>query len=247
MIATPAEDMTWIAILTLGFVLGLRHATDADHVVAVSTIVGRERNPRAALAVGALWGLGHTVTVTLVGCAIVLLGVVIPPRLGLSMEMTVAVMLVVLGGMNVATSLQRSPLAVTDGGELEHGSSAAATPEARPARGAVRPVVVGAVHGLAGSAGLALLVLATIRDTLGAVLYMAVFSAGTICGMTLLTSVWAVPLYMASSRWRARTLAIEEALGRLTGLVSIGFGLFLFYQIGFVNGLFTSSPSWTPH
>ena len=84
--------MTLLAILALGFFLGMRHATDSDHVVAITTIVSRERSPRSALWIGALWGLGHSVTILLVGGAIVLCGWVIPPRVGLSMEMSVAVM-----------------------------------------------------------------------------------------------------------------------------------------------------------
>lgn len=86
--------MTLLPILALGFFLGMRHATDADHVVAVSTIVSRERSLRAAARVGVLWGIGHTLTILVVGGAIILFGVVIPPRLGLGMEFSVAIMLV---------------------------------------------------------------------------------------------------------------------------------------------------------
>src|SRR5438552_12923166 len=88
-------SMTLFAILALGFFLGMRHATDSDHVIAVTTIVSRARSARAALWVGALWGLGHSATILAVGGAIVLFGWIIPPRLGLSMEMSVAVMLIV--------------------------------------------------------------------------------------------------------------------------------------------------------
>ncbi|HLB09196.1 MAG TPA: hypothetical protein VK617_06660, partial [Gemmatimonadaceae bacterium] len=86
-----------IALLMLGFVLGIRHATDPDHVIAVTTIVTRERTPLAATAIGAAWGVGHTLTILIVGGGIIVFGWVIPPRLGLSMEFSVGVMLVVLG------------------------------------------------------------------------------------------------------------------------------------------------------
>ena len=104
--------MSLLAILALGFFLGMRHATDADHVVAVTTIVSRERSPRSAIGIGALWGLGHTATILLVGGAIVVFGLVIPPRLGLSMELSVACMLIVLGrdepdGRPTSTSTRR--------------------------------------------------------------------------------------------------------------------------------------------
>src|ERR1700689_2639930 len=101
-----AGGMSLGAILTLGFFLGMRHATDADHVVAVTAIVSRQRSLRAALPVGVLWGLGHTMTLLLVGGAILVLGVVIPPRLGLGMELAVAFVLVALGAVNVRSVLR---------------------------------------------------------------------------------------------------------------------------------------------
>src|SRR5690348_2240766 len=90
-----------LAIVTIGLVLGVRHATDADHVVAVTTIVSRERSLRAAAILGGLWGVGHTVTIVLVGGAIILFNVAIPPRVGLLMELSVSVMLIVLGAWNL--------------------------------------------------------------------------------------------------------------------------------------------------
>ena len=86
-----------VSFLFLGFFLGMRHATDADHVVAIATIVSRERSMAGSALIGAAWGAGHTITVMAVGTAIIVFGVVIPPRLGMSMEFAVGVMLVVLG------------------------------------------------------------------------------------------------------------------------------------------------------
>ena len=224
--------MTLIAVLVLGFFLGMRHATDADHVVAVTTIVGRKRTTRAALAVGALWGLGHSVTLLVVGGAIVLFGVVIPPRLGLSMEMSVAVMLIVLGAMNLSGALRSIDRAA-------HGASAPELEE----RHALRPVVIGVVHGLAGSAAVALLVLATIREAAWAVFYLAVFGIGTVAGMMLLTTAMAMPIAAASRRFGS----VERRLAHATGVLSIAFGLFLAYRIGIVDGLFLGQASWSPH
>lgn len=230
--------MSLLAVLALGFFLGMRHATDADHVVAVTTIVSRERTVRAAMGVGALWGIGHTLTIFLVGGAIVLFGLTIPARLGLSMEFSVAVMLVVLGVMNVTGAMQRLEEAAHEGkaGAGEAGA------HSHGRRGSARPLIIGIVHGLAGSAAIALLVLATIRDTGSALLYLLVFGAGTVLGMMLLTSAMAIPVAAASRRFGSpgRTLA------RVTGLASIAFGLFLAYQIGFVDGLFLDHPTWSP-
>src|SRR5215212_8720603 len=91
-----------LPLLALGFFLGMRHATDSDHVVAVTTILSREKTLRAASLVGAFWGIGHTFTIMLVGGSIILFGLVLPPRLGLTLELSVALMLVVLGTINVA-------------------------------------------------------------------------------------------------------------------------------------------------
>src|SRR6202023_2121071 len=91
-----------LGIVLLGFFLGMRHATDPDHVIAVTTIVSRERTMLHAALIGALWGLGHTITILTVGSAIILFGLVIPPRVGLSMEMSVCLMLVLLGVLNLS-------------------------------------------------------------------------------------------------------------------------------------------------
>jgi high-affinity nickel-transport protein len=198
-------------VLALGFLLGMRHATDPDHVVAVSTIVTRQRTLRDGVRMGAAWGLGHTVTIILVGGAIVTFRLVIPPALELTMEMTVGLMLIVLGVWNITSVVQR----------------------AREALGVLRPLVVGLVHGLAGSAGVALLVLTTIGDARWALAYLVLFGVGTIVGMMLITLVIAAPV-MAASR---RLANVAGHLRVASGLLSLGFGLVLVYRIGFVSGL----------
>ena len=244
-----------LSILLFGFVLGMRHATDPDHVVAVAAIVSRERSIRGAALIGSLWGVGHTVTILLVGGAIVLFGVVIPPRVGLTMELSVAVMLVLLGGLNLVSVVRRVAAIATaneHGHPHERGHSHAridatlARADARLGRvrayQLVRPLVVGVVHGLAGSAAVALLVLGTIRDTRWAMGYLVVFGAGTIAGMLLITLALALP-FAAAAR---RAERFHQALTFGSGLVSLVFGLFLVYHIGFVDGLFTAHPAWTP-
>ena len=232
--------MTLFAILALGFFLGMRHATDSDHVIAVTTIVSRARSARAALWVGALWGLGHSATILTVGGAIVLFGWVIPPRLGLSMEMSVAVMLIVLGAMNLSGALTRiNQIAHRhQHGEALDDSSA---PHVH-VRGPLRPLVIGVVHGLAGSAAVALLVLATIKSASMALVYLAIFGAGTVAGMMLLTMAMSLPISAISRRFDN----VEHLMARVTGLVSIAFGLFLAYRIGIADGLLFGVPHWDP-
>ena len=232
--------MTLLALLALGFLLGLRHATDADHVVAVTTLVSRERSSRAALVLGAAWGVGHTLTLVVVGGAIVLFGIAIPPRLGLSLEMTVALMLILLGAANLKRS--SAPAGV-------HTHAGTPVPTSWPARLAgllrrgSRSLAVGVVHGLAGSAAVALLVLASVGRAHSALVYLAVFGVGTVAGMLLLTATLAVPLKLAAARF----VSAERFLARTTGALSLAFGLFLAYRIGFVDGLLLGATAWTPH
>src|SRR3989337_1473579 len=90
-----------LALAGFGFLLGMRHATDADHVIAVTTILSRSRRFLHGTLIGALWGLGHTITVALVGVLIIGFNVVIPPPVGLAMEFAVALMLIALGILNL--------------------------------------------------------------------------------------------------------------------------------------------------
>jgi high-affinity nickel-transport protein len=264
-----------LPLLFLGFFLGMRHATDADHVIAVTTIVSRERSAWLAVLIGVAWGVGHTLTIVAVGGAIVLFGVVIPPRVGLAMEFSVAVMLVLLGAVNLGGIVRRLGTGLRvdrhghallhshphahgdyvhthphDHGPDSHGHAEDETPQARLDRmfgrlglyRTVRPLVVGVVHGLAGSAAVALLVLAPIRDPLAAGAYLLVFGAGTIAGMVLMTMAIGVPFAYTS----ARLARLHRGLGVAAGLLSLAFGLWLAYQIGVVDGLFTARPRWTP-
>jgi high-affinity nickel-transport protein len=220
--------MNLAPVLALGFLLGMRHATDADHVIAVSTIVSRERTFRAAAPIGILWGIGHTLTVVTIGGAIILFGVAIPPRLGLAMELAVAIMLVGLGLTNVVAA-RRDAHAHDDAHRAR-------------TRHPLRPLGIGVVHGMAGSAAVALLVLASIHDPISGLAYLGVFGLGTIAGMLLITSALAVPVLVVSRRFER----LRGAFGTVAGLGSFAFGVFLIRDIGFVHGLFTGHPQWTP-
>lgn len=210
--------LSLVSVLLFGFLLGMRHATDPDHVVAVTTIVSRQPALRRASLIGALWGIGHTATILLVGGAIILFRVVIPPRLGLAMEFAVAVMLVLLGALNLT------------------GRSLTAL------QSAMRPLFVGFVHGLAGSAFVAMLVLTTITTPMSGLLYLLVFGVGTIAGMILITMAIALPSALATARFSV----MQRYLRVASGVASITFGLFLAHQIGFADGLFTAHPVWSP-
>jgi hypothetical protein len=264
-----------LAILAIGFFLGMRHATDPDHVIAVSTIVSRERSIVKAGWIGILWGIGHTLTILIVGAGIILFGLAIPARVGLTMEFSVGLMLILLGILNLTGAMKwlsekLSPAHPrVDGSHAhlhEHGSQVhlhwhshqadrqhhgeSLTPPAwmgisSPQLGwfhTLRPLFVGLVHGLAGSAAVALLVLTTIREPKWAVLYLLIFGVGTIAGMMLITAAISLPFSFAGYRfaWLNRSLILGS------GVLSLAFGLFVCYQIAIIDGLFTNHPNWTP-
>ncbi len=257
--------MQLLAIIALGFFLGMRHATDPDHVVAVATIVSQQKSIRRSAVIGIIWGIGHTLTIAVVGVAIILFRVVIPTRLGLGMEWSVGVMLILLGAANLlgfarvvpervaAAQLEiRSERVHSHGGVAhthEHGKEIPSVDWMDSAFGGMglyqvlRPLVVGIVHGLAGSAAIALLVLATIPSASWGIVYLLIFGFGTIAGMMFITAVVAVPFAYTARR----VDSLNRNLRLASGAVSLAFGLFLVYHIGFVQGLFTAHPVWTPH
>ncbi|HJQ11868.1 MAG TPA: hypothetical protein VJ840_12645 [Gemmatimonadaceae bacterium] len=211
--------MSLLFTFITSLLLGMRHATDPDHVVAVTTIVTRERSVGKAAGIGAVWGLGHTITLLVVGGAIILFKVAMNARLGLSLELCVAIMLIVLGLLNLF-NVRASTTGLN----------------------ATRPFLVGIVHGLAGSAGAALLIVPLIDDPRWAALYLLTFGFGTIVGMALVTLTIAFPTLLAA----AHLPSFQRQLRIASGAVSLVFGLYLAHKIGFTDGLFTSEARWTP-
>ena len=247
-----------LALAGFGFLLGMRHATDADHVIAVTTILNRSKRFLDTTLIGALWGLGHTITVVIVGVLIIVFNVVIPPPVGLAMEFAVALMLIGLGILNLTGSLRSLTERLTPPGAactrtitvtavrrtVTFTGTARSAAWSRPsvATSSSGPVVVGLVHGLAGSAAVALLVLATIQDTGTAIAYLVIFCVGVAAGMAVLTTVIGLP-FMVSRR---RSAQINRWLTIGSGVLSLAFGLLLAYEIGIVGGLFTGDFNWEP-
>ena len=204
-------------LLWLGLLLGVRHAADADHVAAIGAIAARTRRLWPAAQLGIVWGLGHTLTLATVAGGIVLFNLAVPPRVALSMELCVAAVLIVVGVFNVRAQDHHDTLTT------------------RGPRGAF---LVGLLHGLAGSAAMALLVVATVGDPRWVGVYLLVFGLGTLIGMTLITTGFAFPILVAARRWHGGDRLVRV----VSGAASFATGLWLAYQVGWIDGLFTRAP-----
>lgn len=235
--------MSSAAILGLGFLLGLKHATEADHLAAVSTIVTERRSLWSSAIVGGLWGLGHTISLLIAGIFVLLLNFQISEQTERMLEFFVGVMLVLLG-LNVLRKLAQ-------GGTLhfhthEHGTREHAHPHLHEAGQADEPhthhgltfspraLLIGMVHGMAGSAALMLLILPTIESRPLGLLYIAVFGIGSIGGMMLMSFLVGLPFTLTALRFNRFNLLLQS----VAGLISVGLGLYIIYEKAFVEGLF---------
>ncbi|MBI4056870.1 MAG: high-affinity nickel-transport family protein [Elusimicrobia bacterium] len=262
---TPA-----MLILSIGFVLGLRHALDADHVVAVATIVSRTKRWGSSWFLGLCWGFGHTLTIFLVGLLILFFKISVSNTTQLSLEFVVAILLVFLGIGNLAGFKWSHHLLSAPGAlnslcqqvvgwwryfrvprhfhEHDHNEEhqhhfpfqedghAHSHPHEVDfswlQSNRLRSFMVGLVHGLAGSAAVALLVLTTVPNVRLGLVYLLVFGIGTLSGMLLLSSFMGISMI-----WVSRRFQVEGFLSRGAGMLSLAFGLYLMYHIGFVDGL----------
>ncbi|HEX4998462.1 MAG TPA: urease accessory protein UreH [Terriglobia bacterium] len=223
--------------LGLGFALGLKHATEADHLAAVSTIVSERRSLVRAAAVGALWGAGHTASLVVAGFMVIVMGVAIPEWMSNWLELGVAAMIVALAGRLLYVVLRHQRRAhlhthTHDGATHAHfhfhdarGAHSVAVSHHGPHAGLTgwRPLLVGVIHGLAGSAALTLLVLTEVSRNGGTVLglaYLAVFGAGSVGGMMIMSCLIGLPFRLMGMFERALF-----PMRLLAGLGSAVFGL----------------------
>jgi ABC-type nickel/cobalt efflux system permease component RcnA len=236
-----ATTTSALGVLIIGLGLGLRHALDTDHLAAVSTIVSERKSLFSSLLIGGLWGVGHTASLLLAGVVVILMRLEIG-RYEKPLEFCVALMLIGLG-VNVLYKLAR-------GGRVHfHEHSHAGHTHVHPhlhddkpepthshhgLKLGVRPLIIGMVHGLAGSAALMLSVLVTIKgSTALAFAYIIIFGVGSIGGMMVMSLILSLPIHLTSGYFTKTNLAVRA----LAGCFSLGFGLFMAYEIGFVDGL----------
>lgn len=226
--------LLWGAVV-LGFILGLRHALDPDHVVAISTIVTDEPDWRRSSLIGSFWGLGHAASLLTLSGLILVLRINVTEIAASRLEIVVAIMLVGLGLLAIRAARAGFRLHAHphkhDG--LEHAHLHAHQPHQAPAhqhrhglRFGLRPFAVGLVHGVAGSGGLALLVLATAKSTAEGLLYMAALAFGAFVGMGILSGLMTLPLTALRSRYQTVHLGFQY----LSGICSVAFGAWLFAE-----------------
>jgi ABC-type nickel/cobalt efflux system permease component RcnA len=237
--------VTLSSILLLGFLLGMRHALEPDHLAAVATLATRSRSVAQTMGLGVAWGMGHTLTLMLFGGAVLLLGLALPIRAASALELGVGVMLALLGADvlyrlwrdRVHFHLHHHPGGVAHVHAHSHRDERAPHDPARHRHRhlrdfPVRALLVGMVHGMAGSAALILLSLEAVGSVSWGLAYIAIFGVGSILGMALLSLAIAVPLRLTSRR----LTGFYDSLSAAVGLATVLLGCYMVYRIGFGDG-----------
>ena len=235
------ESLSTLAVLGIGLVFGLRHATEVDHVVAVSTIVSQHKNVLRSAAVGAMWGAGHTAALLVIGALVLSLRVAIPERVSSWLEFGVALMIIGLGISALWRALRRSSEVHVhqhshDGlshkhvhfheKQTRHEPSSHSAHSHDVSRIGWKPLLIGTMHGLAGSGALTLLVLTQISSPWVGMLYLGIFGVGSIVGMLLMSGLIGLPFAFTS-----RNLThVHHRLQTVAAILSICFGLWYAYQ-----------------
>jgi high-affinity nickel permease len=213
-----APEISVISLLLIGFALGLQHAVEADHLAAVSTIVSEKKDLLSATIVGGLWGVGHTLALLMVGAVVVILKVQISQTTETHLEGVVGVMLIALGinALRKPLMADKYHLHTHEHEGREHAHFHAHENGQRRAghhRYSVRSILVGMVHGLAGSAGLMLLVVPATQTPATALGYIAVFGVGSIIGMAAMSFLFGLPVKFAAERLSSFRTGIQVTAG----------------------------------
>lgn len=212
-------EVSFLSVLLLGFLLGIKHSLEPDHIMAVSTIASQTKTLRRSSLAGVCWGIGHTATLFFIGLIFIVMKVEIVEVWAMSLEFLVGLMLIYLGitsvfafrkaqfRQNRGVKAQRKPL--------------------------IKSLLIGFVHGLAGSAAMILLTVSTVSSVLEGAVYILIFGLGTVIGMLFFTTIIGVPFVLSSNR-----ISLNRLLTRLTGVASTVFGLYYIYNLGVTEGLF---------
>lgn len=229
-----------LSVLALGFILGLKHALEPDHIIAVSTIAAQSKKLIRSAMAGVFWGIGHTATLFITGMAMIFMKGEIPEKWTMTLEFCVGIMLVYLG---ISSMISFKNVHVhkehQDGGELicvhshSHRGGHQHTNRSQHAYFNTKSTIVGLVHGLAGSAAMVLLTMSTVDSAWEGALYILVFGAGTVAGMLFFTTIIGIPFVLSAGKAK-----LNRGLAWVAGAVSTAFGIYYMYNLGFTEGLF---------
>jgi len=228
-----------LTVLILGFILGIKHAMEPDHVIAVSTIASQSKKLGKSALAGVFWGIGHTATLLVMGVTLILMKGQIPEEWSMSLEFLVGIMLVYLGLSSIVAYRQtrtQSHLYKHEATVHTHFHSRAAMQSHQYDHAGIsyrKSVLIGFVHGLAGSAAMVLLTMSTVSGIWQSCAYILVFGAGTIAGMMLMTTAIGIPFVISAGKQKCNRL-----LSQGTGWISAAFGLYYMYTLGVTEGLF---------
>ncbi|MGZ0085016.1 urease accessory protein UreH [Caldibacillus thermoamylovorans] len=202
--------------LLFGLLLGMKHATEPDHVVAVSTIASRTSKLSLSSLAGVFWGVGHTLTLLVVGMIVISLKQHIPETVATWMEMAVGVMIIVLAVASFRATRamgEQKPL------HIHHLH--------------MKSMLIGVVHGMAGSAGMVLLTLTTVETPWQAFAFIVIFGLGTVIGMMIFTTLLGLPFLFARPKQ-----TLYRALVQVVSVISLVYGVYYLYEVGREGGLF---------
>jgi ABC-type nickel/cobalt efflux system permease component RcnA len=232
-------EVSLLSIVALGFVLGIKHAIEPDHVIAVSTIASQSKKLFRSSLAGVFWGIGHTSTLFIVGIILIVMKDKIPEKWAMSLEFLVGIMLVYLG-ITTLRSFKNKHVHKTehDGEEHKHFHSHKPNGEHEHTHqhnnvDYFRSMLIGLVHGLAGSGAMVLLTMSTVKSVWEGAIYILVFGAGTVIGMLFFTTIIGLPFVLS-----AKKLNLNKTLTRMTGVISTAYGIYYMYNLGVTEGLF---------
>lgn len=222
-----------IIMLGLGFLLGVEHAFEPDHIVAISSLISKEKNLKKTTILGAIWGVGHTTTLFLAGIIILTLKITIPETIALSLEFLVGLVIIFLGFYVIRDIIEKKKHIhkhTHNGRTHTHIHSHKGTDQHTHYH---QSFSVGLIHGLAGSAALMLLILSTFNSLIIGIIYILLFGIGSMVGMAIVGGLISIPFIYSSKKSRSINTVIQYG----TGMISIGFGSYLLFKIGYLEGL----------
>jgi len=222
-----------IIMLGLGFLLGVEHAFEPDHIVAISSLISKEKNLKKTTILGAIWGAGHTTTLFLAGIIILTLKITIPETIALSLEFLVGLVIIFLGFYVIRDIIEKKKHIhkhTHNGRTHTHIHSHKGTDQHTHYH---QSFSVGLIHGLAGSAALMLLILSTFNSLIIGIIYILLFGIGSMVGMAIVGGLISIPFIYSSKKSSSINTVIQYG----TGMISIGFGSYLLFKIGYLEGL----------